>query len=194
MNAPNTKHAHTIPIVICIVIGMLLFAAMLVGGFCYAIHVTTTDFKSRANDATTVVEDVYRYRHTHGLWPQHLEDASTRDIARGWVYVWPAYDTDIGPTLRLRGPLHMKLEYRFPPIPQPRGQVDRNWQREGWVFSCEGDRSPMNVGQAVPVFEPWSDEELQRRVREELQRRIEREPEIELHQDALKWLGNDGPS
>src|SRR5262245_48711023 len=137
-------------------------------------------FPDRANEATALVDAVYRFRNDTGLWPEDFSELVpeyTRTIPAEWEFIWGGYENEQSSVLRLRGPLHMKLEYEF----LPSGATNP----EGWTATCEGDPLPVNVRQSVPSLVPPSENDRRKTVLRVLQRRIEREPEVEGHRAAL---------
>lgn len=144
------------------------------------VETTRNNFIRRSNEVIPAVVAIYRYRYAHGLWPDDISEVALNQPIEDWIYIWPGYDAEYGPVLRLTGPLHMTIEYRFP--------VDPASKSEGWTGSCEGDEFPLKVDQMIPAAPTIPREELNRRVIDELHRRIRNDPKSQLHRRALERL------
>lgn len=144
---------------------------------------TVKTFPRRADEVTHLVEAVYRYRNDRGLWPQYLDDLVPEYAddtgPTEWRYFWSKYAADSAPTLHLDGPYHMSLTYHFP-------FVALAGKTEGWECSFEGDRLPVAVVQTIPEPPRMPRGERITRILAELERRVQREPDVQVHQEAME--------
>jgi hypothetical protein len=104
-------------------------------------------FHGRATEAKSLVVQIYGYYLDHGTWPGGLSEVtrSYREIEdRGWEYCWEGRDSRYGPVLRLHGPYHTFLTYRFPANREQR-------QEMGWRCSSEGSPVRMDTRQEIPA-------------------------------------------
>ena len=104
-------------------------------------------FLSRTSEVDKTIQDTYLYYYKNAAWPKSteaLEHASGTSLPAEWEYMLVGVDDFTAhPVLRIRGPMHLKLQYEF----RDGGLLTAPG---GWSARCEGDRLKVTSTERIP--------------------------------------------
>jgi len=163
---------------VCLAVAGGVLVAVMVARFDAQLEAETLSKEAAAAWAERgkpVVEAVYRYKHTQGLWPHRLDDLvprfATAAQVEPWDYWWSHWgEWEVSNRTQFPGGCALYRKGRF---------------GTGWVLSLREGEEPLGVEQPVPEPEAVAEDELDRRILAELRRRIEREPDEMAHAQGL---------
>jgi hypothetical protein len=120
-------------------IGAALFGLAVVGAMALPMVPwwrVSSQFLTRPAEAKPLIEALYLRHYDTGDWPDDLHalpPAIVTSVPPDWQYLKVDDGDRVYPVLRLRGPLHMRLEYAF----REGGDLRAPG---GWTAKGEGDR------------------------------------------------------
>ncbi|MES2790124.1 MAG: hypothetical protein V4719_10910 [Planctomycetota bacterium] len=105
-------------------------------------------FLGRTSEVDKTIQDTYLYYYKNAAWPEStaaLERASGTSLPAEWTYdfIGNEADSTARPVLRIRGPMHLKLQYEF----RHGGLLTAPG---GWSARCEGDRLKVTSLERIP--------------------------------------------